>query len=302
MSLTGALEALPGLPASLAGLSIRRLLPRSRRRLVGSWCFADVYGPLEVAPGLRMDVAPHPHIGLQTVSWLVAGELVHDDSLGFRGHARPGVLNLMTAGAGIAHSERSPPAAAGPLHGVQLWLALPDAHRQTAPGFEQHAELPEAALAGGGARVVMGELAGRRSPARSFSALVAADIAPEAGGRCVVPVDPAFEHALVPLSGSARLEGTPLEPGTLYYAGTGRRELLLEHSAPGTRLMLLGGPPFQETILIWWNFVARTRDEIAAAREDWQAGRRFGHVAAYAGARLDAPPLVARPVPPTPAS
>lgn len=301
MSRPGALEALPGRATELEGVPISRLLPRSRRRLVGPWCFADLYGPLEVGPGLRMDVPPHPHIGLQTVSWLLSGELQHDDSLGASAVASPGALNLMTAGAGIAHSEQSPPGAAGPLHGIQLWVALPDAQRHVAPSFERHAGLPEIAVEGGRATLLVGELGGLRSPARAFSPLVAAEIRLTAA-RAALPLEPGFEHALVLLAGSAHAEGTPLQAHTLYYAGEGRRELLLDGGSPGTRLLLLGGPRFEERILMWWNFVARSADEIAAAREDWHSGRRFGEVAAYAGPRLPAPPLASRPVPPTPAS
>src|SRR5262245_17240268 len=166
------LEALPGRLTDLGGLPIRRLLPRSQRRLVGPWCFLDSYGPLTFSSGKPMDVAPHPHIGLQTVSWLLDGEVVHHDSLGLEGAAVPGVLNLMTAGKGIAHAEETPPVNVGRLQGVQLWVALPDATRETAPAFEQHRDLPVVELEGGRVKVVMGELAGARSRARTFSPLV----------------------------------------------------------------------------------------------------------------------------------
>jgi redox-sensitive bicupin YhaK (pirin superfamily) len=291
------LQVLPGRLTDLGGLPIRRLLPRSQRRLVGPWCFLDSFGPLTFASGKPMDVAPHPHIGLQTVSWLLAGEVVHNDSLGLVGAAGPGVLNLMTAGRGIAHAEETPRENAGRLQGVQLWVALPGATRETAPAFEQHRTLPVIEADGTRATLILGEWAGARSPGRTFSPLMAADVSMTPGSRATFPLDPDFEHALVPLAGDCRLEEQPLSVDTLYYLGCGRRELALQSEGGPARVLILGGAPFGETILMWWNFVARTTEEIVAAREDWQAGRRFGEVRAYAGLRLDAPPFLARPVP-----
>ncbi|HEY6552420.1 MAG TPA: pirin family protein [Vicinamibacteria bacterium] len=291
------LEELPGRLTDLLGLPIRRLLPRSQRRLVGPWCFLDSYGPLTFQSGKPMDVAPHPHIGLQTVSWLLDGEVVHNDSLGLTGAAGPGVLNLMTAGRGIAHAEETPAVNGGRLRGLQLWVALPERKRETAPAFEQQRALPVVELEGGRATLLMGQLAGVRSPARAFSPLVGADVAGEPEQSLVIPLEPGFEHAMVPLEGEGRLEGQALAVDTLYYLGGGRRELVVESGRKPARLMLLGGAPFGETILMWWNFVARTTEEIMSAREDWQAGRRFGEVAAYSGPRIEAPPFVARPAP-----
>ena len=292
---TPILQALPGRLTDVGGLPIRRLLPRSARRLVGPWCFLDSYGPLTFASGKPMDIGPHPHLGLQTVSWLLEGELVHHDSLGCEGPAGPGVLNVMTAGRGIAHSEETPAPNSGRLRGVQLWVALPDAHRETTPAFEQHRELPTLDLDGGRATVLMGELGGVHSPARSFSPVVGAEVVGAPDRSLVIPLQPAFEHALVPLQGAWELAGHALAIDTLHYLGSGRRELVLSAQAEPSYILLLGGAPFGEAILMWWNFVARTTDEIVAAREDWQAGRRFGEVEAYGGARLEAPPFVARP-------
>ena len=289
-------EGLPGRLTDVAGLPIRRLLPRSQRRLVGPWCFLDSYGPLTFVSGKPMDVAPHPHIGLQTVSWLLEGEVLHNDSLGLQGTAGHGVLNLMTAGRGIAHAEETAPQNTGRLRGLQLWVALPGASRETAPAFEQHRGLPVMRREGGRATVLLGELGGVRSPARAFSPIVGVDVAGEPDRQLVLPLAPGFEHALVPLQGGCRLDGVPLAIDTLYYLGCGRPELVLEGNAQGFRAFLLGGAPFGETILMWWNFVARTPEEIVAARDDWEAGRRFGTVAAYAGPRIPAPALKARPV------
>jgi redox-sensitive bicupin YhaK (pirin superfamily) len=292
------LEPLPGRPTILGELAIRRLLPAPGRRLVGPWCFLDAFGPLSFAGGKPMDVPPHPHIGLQTVSWLLDGEVLHRDSLGFEATGRPGTLNLMTAGRGIAHSEETPPFHGGRLEGVQLWVALPDAHRQVEPSFEHHAELPSLELGGGRATVFLGEWGGRRSPGRVFSPIVGADVSLEPGARLDLPLDPSFEHAVLRLRGAGEVEGSVLPPDALVFLGTGRSRLAL--AAPGgpLRLLLIGGAPFGEAVLMWWNFVARTSAEIAEAREEWAAGRRFGEVKGYPGARLDAPPFVARPVPP----
>jgi len=288
------LQELPGRLSDLGGLAIRRLLPRSQRRLVGPWCFLDAYGPLGFGSGKPMDVAPHPHIGLQTVSWLLEGEALHHDSLGLEGTARPGVVNLMTAGRGIAHAEETPAANSGRLHGVQLWVALPEAHRETEPAFRSHGALPALELEGGRATVFVGELAGVRSPARAFSPIVGADASVD-GPRLVLPLEPEFEHALVPLAGALALDGHVLATEALYYLGRGRAEIALRAERGPARALLIGGAPFGETVLMWWNFVARRTDELVAAREDWEAGRRFGEVAAYAGPRLAAPPFLARP-------
>jgi hypothetical protein len=289
------LEALPGRVSDLAGLPIRRLLPRSQRRLVGPWCFLDSFGPLGFPSGKPMDVAPHPHIGLQTVSWLLEGEVRHHDSLGLTGLARPGAVNLMTAGRGIAHSEETPAENAGRLWGVQLWVALPGAAREVEPAFEHHATVPSLELEGGLASVILGRLAGVTAPGRTYTPLVGAEIRARSVGRVAVPLEEGFEHALVVLEGECRLDGQQLVGDTLYYLGSGRRDLVLAAEGAGLRALLLGGAPFEETILMWWNFVARTSDEIAAAREDWQAGRRFGEVRAYEGPRLPAPPMLGRP-------
>jgi redox-sensitive bicupin YhaK (pirin superfamily) len=246
-----------------------------------------------------MDVPPHPHIGLQTVSWLLEGEVLHHDSLGLTGLARPGVVNLMTAGGGIAHSEETPPEHSGRLGGVQLWTALPEAERHRPPSFEQHGELPTFSLEGGAATIFLGSLAGVTAPGTTFSPLVGVDLAATTDAPLALPLDPAFEHAIVPLSGNWTLDDRMLSPATLYYLGCGRDALTVScPSAPDgpARALLLGGTPFGESVLMWWNFVARTSDEIVAAREDWEAGRRFGEVRAYDGARLEAPPFVARPV------
>ncbi|HEX8154832.1 MAG TPA: pirin family protein, partial [Thermoanaerobaculia bacterium] len=226
-------------------------------------------------------------IGLQTVSWLLEGEVLHRDSLGFEAMATPGTLNLMTSGRGIAHSEETPAAASGRISGVQLWIALPDADRNREPDFEHHRDLP-VVESGGTATVLIGSLGDARSNASAYSDLVGAELRVR-DRELTLPLDRAFEHALFVLDGNATLEGEPLAPDILYYLGTGRGDLALRGNA---RLLLLGGPPFAEPSGMWWNFVARSHEEIAAAREEWDAaGGRFGEVRGYAGPRIPAPPL-----------
>jgi len=287
------LESYAARQAMLPGdLIVRRALPRNARRLVGPWCFLDHYGPIAFGTEKPMAIGPHPHIGLQTVTWLLEGEVLHKDSLGSEQLIRPGQLNLMTAGSGIAHAEETPSRNSGRLHGVQLWVALPDARRRGAPSFDHYAELPVATLGSARAVVLLGELDGARSPATAYSRMVGADIVAGNDGDVDLPLEPAFEHALFPIEGDVALDGRPLEPATLYYLGTGRDGVTLT-AKKGARVVLLGGEPFGERILMWWNFVARTPEEIAEARNDWELGSRFGSVA-HAGERIPAPPLSLR--------
>jgi len=276
--------------ARVGDIEVRRLLPLRRRRSVGAWCFVDHYGPMSVDGVAGMQVPPHPHIGRQTVTWLIEGSVLHRDSLGSEQMIRPGQLNLMTAGAGIAHSEESPADHDPSLHGVQLWLALPDAHRQAAPDFGHYADLPALRFGGLGVTVFAGSLAGVTSPARVYSPLVGAEIGAGAGARGTVPLAPRFEHVIFVACGTAAADGTGLAPGSLLYVGTGRQAITIDARA-GARLFLLGGEPLGETLLMWWNFVGRTPDDIVAAARDWARGSRFGEVKGYRGARLAAPPL-----------
>jgi redox-sensitive bicupin YhaK (pirin superfamily) len=229
-----------------------------------------------------MRVPPHPHIGLQTVTWLLSGNVLHRDSLGSEQMIRPGQLNLMTAGRGIAHSEESPVEHDPLLHGVQLWVALPDAVRHTEPAFAHHADLPAVGIGGFEVTVFAGSLAGARSPALMFSEIVGAELVAARDVSGNIPLADAHEHVVFAAAGSAAVAGTVLQPGQLMYLSTGRDRVSV--SAPeGSRLFLLGGVPLGETLLMWWNLVARTPDEIAAAAADWREGR-FAPVADYDGA------------------
>jgi quercetin 2,3-dioxygenase len=276
--------------ARVGDITVRRLLPLRLRRSVGAWCFADHYGPEAVDGVAGMVVPPHPHIGLQTVTWLLAGNVLHRDSLGSEQMIRPGQLNLMTAGRGIAHAEESPTPHDPVLHGVQLWVALPDQSRNVAPGFEHHGELPAARLGGFLATVFLGELAGARSEATAFSPIVGAELtAAGAPARCDLPLRPDFEHVLFAAAGSARAGGVILEPGHLLFLPAGRERAGLE-APEGSTVLLLGGVPLGEPLLMWWNFVARTPEEIAAATASWARGE-FGSVGGYEGKPMQAPDL-----------
>ena len=284
-------ETYPAREVRLGDLAIVRALPVRGRRLIGPWCFLDRFGPLTFTEGTPMDVAPHPHIGLQTVTWLLEGEVVHQDSLQQEAVLRPGGVNVMTSGHAIAHAEHTPDKNTGKLNGVQLWTALPDQHRYRRASFQHVSAVPVAEAQGGIVRVFSGALGGIPSPAEHFSDLVGADLQVHKGERLNVPLRPDHEHAVLALTGDCALEGQPLEQAVLYYLGTQRSEVTVSTTA-GARVLLIGGAPFPETILMWWNFVARTPEEIRQARDDWEAHRRFGEVPAYNGPRLDAPELM----------
>lgn len=264
----------PSRDTTLGQLAISRALPLRERRMIGPWCFLDRFGPLAFTTGKPMDVPPHPHMGLQTVSWLLEGEVLHTDSLGCEATVRPGGVNVMTAGRGISHAEQTPIRHSGSLtrrlNGVQLWIALPDAHRNVEPSFAGIAETPLCELPGGLLRVIAGTLGGARSPASHYSPLVGADVQVHAGAAFEIELDPAFEHALLVLDGECLLEGRPLHDRAPHYLTPGRSSAAFASPAGG-RLLLIGGPPFGETIMMWWNFVARTPEEIATARADWEA-------------------------------
>jgi redox-sensitive bicupin YhaK (pirin superfamily) len=262
---------------TVGALPVRRVLPRRVCRTVGSWCFADHAGPVQVRHDQPVDIGPHPHMGLQTVTWLLAGELLHRDSLGSEQLIRPGQLNLMTAGHGVAHAEENPGSFLGEFHAVQLWVAQPESTRHGAGAFEHHAELPRLEWAGVRATVFVGDFENAVSPARRDTEHVGAELAldvPEA----TVPLRRDYEYALIVLEGSVAIGERVAEPGLLAYLGEGRDEVGLKVAAPA-RALLLGGVPFSEPVLMWWNFVARTREEVSDARRHWTADDgRFGTV------------------------
>ncbi|TRW78204.1 pirin family protein [Mycolicibacterium sp. 018/SC-01/001] len=274
-------------------IRVRRTLPQRERSLIGAWCFADHYGPHDLRGGAGMDVPPHPHTGLQTVSWLFEGLIEHRDSAGVHAMVRPGELNLMTAGAGICHSEVS--LSSSPiLHGVQLWVALPDSDRDTGRDFAHHVPRPRS-RGGLTTRVFLGEFEGESSPVHTFTPLLGAQLDLEPGTSVALGVDAGFEHGVLVDHGNIDACGAELTVADLGFQGTGHDTLHLTARGDGpARVLLLGGAPFDEELLMWWNFVGRNHDEIVAYREQWQAhGDRFGAVAGYRGelTRLPAPPL-----------
>ncbi|HEX7772776.1 MAG TPA: pirin family protein [Pyrinomonadaceae bacterium] len=283
-------ERFPAHKTSLGTLEILRALPLRQKRLVGPWCFLDRFGPLSFSHAKPMDVAPHPHIGLQTVSWLLEGEIVHNDSLDNEALLRPGGVNVMTSGAGIAHSEETPPKNSGLLNGVQLWVALPAADRNGQAFFQHIDEVPIIEQPGSMVSVFAGSMSGGSSTAKHFSPILGADIALHGTVSMDLELDQSFEHAALLMTGDAEIEGQSIDATGLCYLGTNRSSIEFK-SRNGGRVLLLGSLPFPEKILMWWNFVARTPEEIAEARADWQSQQRFGEVRAYRGPRLDAPPL-----------
>lgn len=279
------MEVITARQTLLGPMTIWRALPVRARRMIGPWCFLDRYGPISFTNEKPMDVAPHPHIGLQTVSWLVDGEVLHRDSLGLEALVRPGGVNFMTSGRGISHAEETPRENRGTLNGVQLWIALRDADRNAAPSFEHVPEVPRTEPRGGIVQTF-----------RSGEDILGADV--EVKDAVELELDPAFEHGVFILGGAPSLEGQPLEVNTLYYLEPGRTSLAFSGAS---RVLLIGGQPFPEKILMWWNFVARTPEEIAAARAEWEEGNAFGVVRGYDGPRIEAPSL-GRLAAPNPAS
>ena len=283
-------------------MEVHRTLPQRDLPMVGAWCFLDRFGPQET----RMRVEPHPHIGLQTVTWPFIGTVRHRDTVGSDALAQRGVLNLMTSGRGIAHSEYSVGDDPVPLDALQLWVALPESRRHGAPAFERHDQLPVLELDAvegdkGFAAVVLGELGGLTSPASVYTPIVGAEIRIAPGSRLRIPLHQEWEYAIVGIDGVVGVEAgaeVGADDGTidvdhshLLYLGI-RRDAIEVASPDGATIFLLGGEPFEDDIVMWWNFVGRTHEEIVDAREAWEADAdRFGHVRGHGDERIPAPPL-----------
>lgn len=279
----------------MGGLAIRRALPTRSLRMVGPWCFLDHLGPAVLGGGTDLRVAPHPHTGLQTFSWMIEGEILHRDSLGSEQVIRPGQVNLMTAGRGISHSEEAVRGTTG-LHMAQLWIALPDAVRQGAPAFSHHPELPRTEAGGVVVTVLAGRHAGLAAPGQFDSPIVGLDVRAAAGAATELELAPDFEHAVLPLEGGARIDGTDLRPAEMLHLAPGRASVAVSFPGRG-HVLVIGGAPFREPVLMWWNFVGRHPDELREAGAQWNAGHeRFGRVRGYAGPPLTAPdPAGVRP-------
>lgn len=273
------------------GVTISRLIPSRQRRMIGAWCFLDHAGPAVFEPGAGMRVGPHPHIGLQTFTWMLQGEAMHRDSLGNVQIVRPGQVNLMTAGHGIAHTEESLPGEHR-LHAAQLWIALPFESRDIPPAFDHYPDLPQWTEQGVAVTLLAGTMAGRHAPARIYSPLMGADLTSEAGATLTLALDPAFEYGLLPLEGGITIEDDTFAANELAFLDAGRDQLALT-LAPGSRVLLVGGQPFGSDVLIWWNFVGHDKAEIAQAQHDWETGTdRFAAVEGFDGPRLVAPTLL----------
>lgn len=259
----------------LGAFAVRRTLPAKARTMVGPFIFVDQFGPAHFDVGAGMDVRPHPHINLATVTYLFDGAIEHRDSLGTRTIIRPGALNLMTAGRGIVHSERTPAAeraSGSPISGMQTWLALPDGREEIDAAFEHvaAADLPVVEGDGVSATIIMGDLWGKSAPTTQHAATIYADIAMAAGSSVPIGAE-ADERAILVATGDASLDGQPLTRYSLYVLAPGAPMTLTATS--DARVMLLGGEAFATKRHVWWNFVSSDRERINQAKEDWRAGR-----------------------------
>jgi hypothetical protein len=278
-------DAREGRRTTVGGLPIIRVLPTKGRRTVGAWCFVDLMVPADIMDPPLMELGPHPHIGLSTVTWLLSGEALHGDSLGTEQLIEPGQLNLMTAGHGIAHAELGLKGG----RGIKMWVAQPEETRHGESTFEHHADLPVWEFETGEAVLLMGSLGNAESPATAATPLMGAELRMRTG-TVEIPAETSFEYALVPLDSPMRIAEHVVEPGWIGFVDEGTDMLRIDAGDGGGRAMLLGGTPLGEPIQMWWNFVARTRDEITAA---WRAWRdrdtdRFATVPSSL-TRIDAP-------------
>lgn len=271
------------------GMRVRRALPTRQRRMIGAWCFLDHAGPVEFAPGGGMHVGAHPHITLQTFTWLIDGEVLHRDSLGNEQVIRPGQVNLMTAGHGIVHTEDSLPEARR-LHAAQLWIALPPDQADCPPAFEHHPVLPQWEQDGCTLTLLAGHHGQRQSPARLHSPLIGLDICCRSAAELDLPLDPSFEYGILPLEGSLHIGEETFDSTAFACFDPGTDSIRLQLAAD-TRLLVIGGVPFAQPVLMAWNFVGHSREAIVAAQHDWETGNpRFGPVEGSTR-RLVAPPL-----------
>jgi redox-sensitive bicupin YhaK (pirin superfamily) len=286
------IEVKEGRTARVGDMHVVRVLPTKKKRAVGPWCFVDLMSPDDIDQPPPIEIGPHPHIGLATVTWLFAGTALHSDSLGSEQLISPGELNLMTSGHGLAHAELGvEPATArdtGGIMGAQMWLAQPESTRHGPSRFEHLDTMPEIELAGSHGVVILGEMEGATSPARVDHPAVGLDLT--LTGPAVIPANPSFEYAIVPIDRPVRVEDAIVDPGSLAFVPSGQDELRIEGRSEEIRLLILGGEPLGEPIKMWWNFVARDQDELTDAWHDWRDhnDERFGPVPSSL-ARIDAP-------------
>ena len=276
------------------GVAVRRTLPHRDLKMIGAWCFVDHFGPTKQTDG--MVVAAHPHTGLQTATWLIEGAIEHRDSIGSVQIIKPGQLNLMTAGRGISHSElsRTSDQNQGPenLHAVQLWIALPKDSINTAPEFEHQAKLPTIATDTFQATVLAGEFMGKMAKTKTFSPMMGAELRFDQQTSTQIPLNSQFEHGFMLASGELTVNGQPVPVSGLYFVAAGAESVNIQAS-PGSIVLMLGGQPSGEKILMWWNFIGRTHEDIVKARADWNAAdpARFPGFEDSIGERIPAPDL-----------
>jgi hypothetical protein len=280
------IEIREGRSATVGATTVTRILPTKGRRTVGPWCFVDLILPPDFEDPHPLEIGPHPHTNLATVTWLLEGSALHTDSLGTEQLIHPGQLNLMTAGHGIAHAELGTTTG---IHGVQMWLAQPEETRHGPSRFQHVAELPVVDFATAEATVMVGMLGAVESPAQVDSLMVGADIKARFG-LLEIPLQTAFEYAVVPIDRSLKVGEDIVEPGWLAMVPPGGEQIPIDVGPNGGRFLLLGGEPLGEPIEMWWNFVARSKDEITAAWRAWQTHDEdwFGPVPSKLG-RIDAP-------------
>lgn len=287
-----AIEVKEGRTTRIGEMGILRVLPTKRRRTIGPWCFVDLMSPDDVDRPPPLEIGPHPHIGLATVTWLFGGLVLHSDSLGTEQPIRPGELNLMTAGHGIAHAEEGLETEAtrtrGGIMGVQMWLAQPDGSRDGASAFQHHKDLPEVEVEGGHGRLLIGDYGREQSAAGFDHPAIGMDM--ELAAKASVDTKTEFEYGIAPIDRPIKVEDAIVEPGSIAVVPPGYEQLRLETRGGPGRLMMLGGLPLGEEVKMWWNFVARTEDEITVAWRDWQTHNtdRFDYVPSGL-ARIDAP-------------
>lgn len=283
------LERISPHSTDVGGIQVNRVLPRRQRRLIGAWCFLDHIGPVS-GNEIDLHVGAHPHIGLQTFTWMMQGEILHRDSLGTEQVIRPGQVNLMTAGRGIAHTEDSV-AGQHAIHAAQLWIALPKEHADTEPRFDHYPELPRWREQNMDMTLLIGSHAAHTAPTIFFSPLVGIDLQAVQAGQVNLELRADFEYGLLPLQGSWSIEGEAFAENDLAYLGCGRRQLVLESPAGG-RALLVGGASMNDEVLIWWNFVSHSRTAIIQAQRDWENDNknRFADVPG-ATKRLVPPPI-----------
>lgn len=270
------------------GTIIKRALPSRQKRLIGAWCFLDHAGPVVFPQGDGLDVGPHPHIGLQTFTWMIEGTMMHNDSLGSKQLIRPKQVNLMTAGRGISHTEVAPDTETH-MHAAQLWIALPDDKLNMEPRFDHYPELPVVEKDGIEYTVLVGEFLNTTSPVEVHTPLLGVDLTAKDNVTTRIQLNPAFEYGFMALEGTAVINGHELDENNLVVLEPGLREVEISVHQE-SRILLLGGEPFESPILLWWNFVGRTQEELKQAREQWINGdARFGSIPEYEGPRLEAP-------------